>query len=748
MLGFGCSGVIVFLFPKFFTKEHSNDQLTLFSSLFSVSIFTAIFVFLQMNMSLNASLGTFLRLTLSLMCIFIPYLFSGLVITLALKHYSKNVTVLYCFDLVGAGIGCILVVALLFVFDGISLVLFTCFLAAVSSLIFARSSSTRFLKYSGLILAIMFLGAFLVNTYGYRFLKITSVMGESQSGIVYEKWNPINRVTVRLKKKGVGLNTLKIDYDAMDESTMIAFDGDISKVQIINKFIKSFYYQVRKNADILIIGLGGGQDVLAAHINNHKNITAVEINPAIAKINETIFSDFAGNMFSRPGIRLFVDDGRNYVRRTQERFDIIQLGNVTSGVGSASGAFTFVENSLYTVEAFKDYYNHLKDDGVLWVTQIRLGKTPQVYLPTFRIITGITKALEELKVKQPEKNIIVVEQKGNTGIRYACVFMKKTLFVSEEIQRIDELVQALDLDYVCHPDKNVKQNVLNEYLQAENREAFLRQYPFNVDANTDNKPFFHNFLKPKYYLWGLPENRSLFSAPAFIFKALFIIVSFLTAITIILPLLLFRKVSVDNKHSLNRKKYIIYFACLGLGFMLVEIPLIQKFILFLGQPMYSMSAILSSLLIFSGLGSLTAGRFSDSSISINLIRVITAICLLLVIYVLGLPIIFNSLLGASMFIRLLVSIMLIFPLGMFLGMAFPLGIRLLEKDGATMIPWVWGINGACSVLGSILAWGIALNFGYNVTIWSGMIVYILAGIAMTTRYFSENADPDTKTMLV
>ena len=182
--------------------------------------------------------------------------------------------------------------------------------------------------------------------------------------------------------------------------------------------------------------------------------------------------------------------------------------------------------------------------------------------------------------------------------------------------------------------------------------------------------------------------------------------------------------------------------------MLVEIPLIQKFILFLGQPMYSMSAILSSLLIFSGLGSLTAGRFSDNFISRNLIRVITAICLLLVIYVLGLPIIFNFLLGSSMFIRLIVSIMLIFPLGMFLGMAFPLGIRLLEKDGATMIPWVWGINGACSVLGSILAWGIALNFGYNVTIWSGMIVYILAGIAIITRHFSENADPKTKTMLV
>ena len=177
--------------------------------------------------------------------------------------------------------------------------------------------------------------------------------------------------------------------------------------------------------------------------------------------------------------------------------------------------------------------------------------------------------------------------------------------------------------------------------------------------------------------------------------------------------------------------------------MLVEIPLIQKFILFLGQPMYAISTILSSLLIFSGIGSLTAGRFSDSHVSISLGRVISAICLLLVVYVFGMPFIFDSLLGASISIRVMAAITLIFPLGMLLGMALPLGVRLLEKDGVAMIPWVWGINGACSVLGSILAWGIALNFGYNVTLWSGVTVYVLAGITMTTRHFLTSTDPDT-----
>ena len=742
MLGFGCSGVVVFLFPNYFAQERCNDQLTLYSSLFSVSIFAAILVFLQVNLSLHASLGSFLRLTILLICIFIPYLFSGLTITLSLKHYSKYITVLYCFDLIGAGFGCILVIALLFMYDGISLVLFNCFVAAVSSMLFARSGSKGTFKQLGRVLAILGLSAFLVNAYAYRFLKITSVLGESEGDVVYEKWNPINRVTVRPGKFGT-IDSLKIDYDAVDQSTMIAFDGDVSKVGEINKNIKAFYYQLRKNADILVIGLGGGFDVLAAHLNNHKNITAVEINPTIAEINKTKFSDFSGNLFSRPGIRLFVDDGRNYVRRTQERFDIIQLGNVTSGVGSASGAFTFVENSLYTVEAFKDYFNHLKEDGILWITQIRLTKTAKAYLQPFRVLTGMMSALEELGIKQPEKNLIIIEEKGVAGLPYVCVFMKKTPFASDELQRIDERVQAMGLDYVLHPEKTVKQNILNEYMHATDREAFIRQYPLNVAANTDDKPFFYNFLKPEHYLWKLPENRAIFSTPAFIFKALFSIVSLLAAITIILPLLLFRTVSAGNTHVLNRKNYIIYFACLGLGFMLVEIPLIQKFILFLGQPMYAISTILSSLLIFSGIGSLTAGRFSDSHVSISLGRVISAICLLLVVYVFGMPFIFDSLLGASISIRVMAAITLIFPLGMLLGMALPLGVRLLEKDGVAMIPWVWGINGACSVLGSILAWGIALNFGYNVTLWSGVTVYVLAGIAMATRHFLTSTEPDT-----
>ena len=167
--------------------------------------------------------------------------------------------------------------------------------------------------------------------------------------------------------------------------------------------------------------------------------------------------------------------------------------------------------------------------------------------------------------------------------------------------------------------------------------------------------------------------------------------------------------------------------------MFVEIPLIQKFILFLGQPLYAIATILSTLLISSGLGSLCAGRFSNEQARRGLLFVIFSLVVLLIIYIYLLPPVFNVFLGMQGMVRFLIAVILIIPLGMLMGIAFPMGIRLLENDGHAMIPWVWGINGACSVMGSIMAWGVSLNFGYNMTIWTAAAIYAAGFIIMACK---------------
>jgi len=725
MLGFGCSGVIVFLFPRFFSKDRSDNHLSLFSVLLSVTIVIAIVVYLRMDSQITPSLSSFLQLFRIFFFIFLPYFFSGIIITLILKHYAKNVTTLYCCDLIGAGFGCIIIICLLFIYDGISLVLLTSFITASASVVFARQCSSKILKRLSLCIAFLSLIAFICNAYFYRFLKINYVQGIPQTGIIFEEWNPINRVTV-VPENFLGNQSLKINYDAAAQAHMHFFDGDLNRVHYLQDHIQSFYYQLRKNAEVLIIGVGGGQDVLSAYINGHRKIDGIEINPTIARLNTAVYRTFNGGLFSQPGIKMFVDDGRNFVRHSIKKYDIIQLSNVDSGVASSSGAFTFVENSLYTVEAFKDYYRHLKDDGVLWIGRWRFSNDSE----NFRVLTSALRALEELGINEPDRHIVMIAEKLRPEWCQALFLLKKGTFLPEEIKAIDDMRTRMNLEWLHHPEKRMN-NPFDDYLFSTDKNAFLKQYPLRVDPSTDNCPFFFNFLKPIHYFWKLPDMLTHFTYPVFIFKAIFVIVSIMVFLAIVLPLIIFKWNSASHSDpALFRGGYLFYFTCLGLGFMLVEIPLIQKFILFLGQPLYAIAVILSTLLISSGTGSLLAGKFSDQTTLKRLPAIIAILCILLIIYIYGLPVTFEAFLGKSGLARVVLSIVLICPLGLLMGMAFPLGIRLLEKDVAPMIPWVWGVNGACSVMGSILAWGLSLNFGYNATLWTATVIYGCACLVM------------------
>ena len=452
------------------------------------------------------------------------------------------------------------------------------------------------------------------------------------------------------------------------------FDGDINKVSYLQNYIQSFYYQIRKNAEVLIIGVGGGQDVLGAYINGQSKITGIEINPTIATLNTVTYRSFNGGLFGKPEIQMVVDDGRNFVRHSQDKYDIIHLPNVDSGVASSSGAFTFVENSLYTVEAFKDYFRHLKDGGVLWISRWRYSNDSE----NFRVFTGSVRALEELGVHNLERNIVMIAEKQRPEWCQALFLLKKDSFLTEEIKAIDALRTKMNLEWLHHPEKRMN-NPFDDYLFSPDKKAFLKQYPLRVDPNTDNCPFFFNFLKPIHYLWKFPGTATHFTYPVFMFKSLFVIVFIMVSLAIVLPLIIFKgDRSPLSAPASFRGGYLSYFTCLGLGFMLVEIPLIQKFILFLGQPLYAIAIILSTLLISSGTGSLLAGRFSDQTTLKGLRTVIFILCILLVLSIYGLPVIFEIFLGGSGLTRVILSVVLICPLGMLMGMAFPLGIRLLE----------------------------------------------------------------------
>lgn len=726
MLGFACSGICVYLFPSFFSKDKSYDQLATASALFSLTMLVAITIYLNVNFKPRQSIASFYDISKIFFFIFIPYFFSGLTITLIFKHYAKNINRIYCFDLVGAGTGCLAVIGLLFLYDGISLVFLTAFIASLASFVFARQSSSSMAKWVAGIIALITITGFVGNAYVSSFLKIKYINGVPEAKIIFEEWNPINRVTVT-PDAILDHTALRINYDSVATAHMHKFDGDKTKMGYLSKSVLSFYYQIRHNAEVLVIGAGGGQDVLNAFINGNQNITAVEINPTIARLNKEVYREFNGNLFDKKGIELLIDDGRNYIRTTSKEFDIIQLSNVDSGVASSSGAFTFVENSLYTVEAFKDYLRHLRQDGVLWINRWRFNND----LESLKVLSTCMKALEDLGVQNMERHIVMIAEKPVQTWNQALFLFKKTPFNDQEIRDIDALREKMDLVWLHDPRTRLK-NSFDDFIFFDNKQEFITSFPFRIAPDTDNCPFFFNFLKPIHYAGRLPQTQTHFTYPVFMFKSLFVIVLGMVIMTIVLPLLFFKK-TTHTTLVYFRWGYIFYFACLGFGFMLVEIPLIQRFILFLGQPLYAIAVILSSLLISSGIGSMIAGSFSNEKILNRLWLLISLLCILLVFNIYGVPILFDRFLGAPGSLKTFLTLCIITPLGIFMGMALPVGIRLLEKDGPSIIPWVWGINGACSVLGSIIAWGLSLNFGYTSTLWAAAAVYCTAGLIIYCR---------------
>lgn len=740
MLGFACSGICVYIFPSFFNRAKLSSQLSISSSLFSATMIAAIFIYVNIPFVPAQSLKSFCYLLIIFLAVFTPNFFSGLTITLIFKNYPKNITRIYCYDLIGAGLGCLAVVGLLFLYDGISLVFLTAFIASLAALLFAAQSPSRRAKQLAGIMAFIAITAFIGNAHVYRFLKIKYVNGKPETNIIFEEWNPINRVTVTPDEM-MGHEALNVHYDSAANAHIHAFNGRIEDMEYLKKIVPSFYFQLRQNAKVLVIGTGGGQDVLNAFVNGNPNITAIEINPTIARLNREVYREFNGNLFGQESIRLIVDDGRNFVRTTPDTFDIILLSNADSGVASSSGAFTFVENSLYTAEAFRDYLKHLRADGVLWINRWRFNGD----LETLKILSSCLKALESLNIQNAERHIVILaEDRPMQAWSQALFLYKNTPFNAQELQDIDGLRKHMGLIWLHNPLVKLD-TIFSDFLYASNKKDFIASHPMRIQADTDNCPFFFNYMKPSHYLLKLPETKTHFTYPVFMFKSLFLIIVGMVLLTIFLPMLFFKQSTASHSQQ-NRFRwgYILYFACLGFGFMLVEIPLIQKFILFLGQPLYAIAVILSSLLVFSGIGSLLAGGFEKHVMQIRLRLVLVVLCVLLAGSIYSLPLIFERFMGTPGLLKIIVTLCAIAPLGICMGMALPIGIRLVEQDNLPIIPWVWAINGACSVMGSVLAWGISLNYGFNATLWAAIGAYGAACLIMYGRRQSVPAQSAIK----
>lgn len=710
LFGTAAAGVILYVVQSRITREDLGRWLALFAAGFAATALLTVVAMLRFPIQPHLGGANFLRVTIIYCTAALPFFCAGAVITLAFRHFAAEAGWLYACDLLGAAAGCLALIPLLNALGAIDVVLFAAAVAACAAVAFAATAS-RAVQGSVSAAAIAFV-ALLIANHATHALDLHSFKGLPSEGMLFSKWNSFSHVTVRgsLADPEVGI---EIDADA---STPIYRGGPNLAADPFR--IDDFALQLRPHGDVLVIGPGGGKEVRRATQVGARRITAVEVNPIIANdvMSREPFRSYSGDVYHQPGVRLIVDEARSFIRRSPERYDVIQADMVDTWAATAAGAFALTENNLYTVEAFRDYFEHLKDGGVLTITRWYSSPPDQVLR-----LASLTRAMmADLGVPAADRSILIIRAPARDGLPPVATFLvKRGAFTDGETDVAERTARGAGFDVLYSP-RTRPPGPLTALITAPDPSVVWNAAPRNITPTYDNSPFF-------FFSVRLTDTSAALTGDAQWRRTnlgTFVLVSLLGVSSVLLLLFVFAPLLVRAQGDAGTPPlpFIAYFACLGAGFMLIEVALLQKFILFLGHPVYALTVVLFSLLCFSGLGSWASRRMGERLLP----RVLLGVAVIGVVYVGTLSPIFYSLVTLPIAWRVLITGALLAPGAFLMGMPMPLGLRLLAGRGAHLIPWAWGVNGAMSVTASVLALSIALATGFNQALLAGVVAYLAA----------------------
>ena len=746
LLGLGAGGVFAYIYKARLSRIETRPFASTLCSLNAIAIPIVLEIVLHVPVSLDLSWNNLLKLTVLYLCSAIPFFLTGLLFSVVFAREARTITRLYGADLLGGAVACLCVVPLLNRLGGPNAILVAALVMSVAAAIWAAAPRLRAIAATlGGILVLL-----IAANYSGRLIDVVYAKGvlRDKSWVEFARWNAISRVEVDLQ--GDSGKDIVIDADA---STFImnvdphAWQGTDWQKNLMAA-PPALANVLRPHGEFAIIGPGGGVDVLRALANGSPSVTAIEINPIIANtIMRGRYADYSYHLYQRPEVHLHVTDGRSFVRNAKQNFDVVQMTLVDTWASTAAGAFALSENSLYTVDAFREYFEHLRPDGMIAITRWEFQQPREA----LRVVSVATEALHQFGVADPAKHFIVVSQGDldEDGIPVA-VLAKKSPFTSEEEAAVKAHLDANPDLVALYTPSAPGQNAFSALIASNNPRAFARDYPYNVAPVDDNAPFFFFTLKTDQILRNGPLQRGIdwkVNLGVVVLGIVFVISIVAVLAFLIVPMLL-------RGGRQKRALPLLYFVAVGLGYILVEISCIQRFVLFLGHPTYALTVVIFLLLLSSGAGSLLSRRWlSDMARGwIPLVILILGIAL----NTWALPDFLAALIGLPFLLKLGVSAIVLCPLGLAMGMPFPTGLRAIAKTPELEIPatefgepatsddnaveWAWAMNAASSVLGSVLAMVIAIRFGLNATLASGAAAYLLA-IALFPTLATRRALP-------
>jgi spermidine synthase len=724
LLGLGAGGVFAYLFKARLAGLDTHRIAAGLCMANAVVIVVALEIVLHVPVALDVSGKNFLRLTALYLAAAVPFFLTGLLFSIVFAREPHRIPRLYGADLCGGALACLAVVPLLNWLGGPNTILVAAITMAAAGAVWTESRSSR--RNAGLLaFALM---VFIAANHSGRLADVVYAKGmfRDRAWVEFARWNALSRVEVDRQGQA---KAIVIDADA---STYImnadpAHWHDSEWENDLMSAPPALANVLRPHGEFAIIGPGGGVDVLRA-VANGATVTGIEINPIIATtIMRGRYADYSQHLYQRPDVQIHVTDGRSFLRSTHQHFDVVQMTLVDTWASTAAGAFALSENNLYTVEAFREYFEHLKPDGMIAITRWEF-RHPREAL---RVVAVAMEALHQLGIANPARNFIVASQgELNADGIPVVVLAKKTPFTAiEEAAVTAHFGRYSTLNSLYLPSKP-HQNPFSDLIASNDPYAFARGYAYNVAPVDDNAPFFFFTLKAGQILGEKSLRRGIdWKVNLGVLVLLLVLVISLAAVVVflILPLVL------KGRPARQVVVPLFYFVAVGLGYILVEIAFIQRFVLFLGHPTYALTVVIFLLMLSSGIGSLFSRRWLPR-IEMGWVPLLLVVAALLV-DIFFLPGRLAALVGMDFGYRLLISGLLLVPLGFVMGMPFPTGLRAFavasvpkfQKSGfANAVEWAWAMNAAASVLGSVLAMVIAIQFGLTATLSCGATAYVLA----------------------
>ncbi|MCP4599421.1 MAG: hypothetical protein GY847_02610 [Proteobacteria bacterium] len=771
ILGFAAAGAVLSSFQRL-RKADPLNSMAISGLLFSVSSILCVYIFTRYPIDIFAQVGLKEMVLAGLFYLIfaIPYFFAGYIIAIALSGGGRAAGFIYFINLLGSGLGCFLLFATLTPLGAQGSLFVNAALGGAAALFCARKMFLR-------LLSAVLIGTLLIATpFADRLLEFrltpSKAITQAQTlvtsaEVVFSKWSPLCRIDVLEFPSRLG----RWIFQDGDAPTPLPRTANLDSPGNFREIPFRFLDQPK----VLIIGSGGGMGAKFALQSGAKEVTGVDINEVTLSLSkDPSFSATAKSFNEDNRLTLHEAEGRFFVRRSSDKYDLIQMTGVDTYTALASGAYVMSESYLYTSEAFHDYLDHITDKGMIYLARIAFP----VPRETLRIVVMALKALKERGAKEPWRHIVVLKRGRKTfsrGIKFGFVLIKKKPFTAPElaslrkysdtygyvrnyfpdetgyltenqVERIKALVKWIPSFRNYPIDEGVNPfHAFANALEQGTDSAFLKNYPYLVGPVHDDGPFFFNQHRLSSLWEWIAGGEDEHSLPSFtswaadtsafktqplglilLFLAL-VQLSIMVALCIFLPLLLSRRNGIKGSGLYWAMGY---FLCLGFGYIFIMISSMQRFGLILGHPTYAVSIVMALFLLSSGLGSWVSGRINLTRAPLLIGGVAVLLLLTTILFQGLLPSLTRWVLPMSFGFRVFVTFVVLGPMAFAMGMCFPTGIRLLAERNQAFIPWAYGVNGSASVLGSVLAVCLALALGFTNVHWIAASLYLLAALLM------------------